>query len=82
MGAYKVEAGLQGEALATKSQNILGNVLQTRELSQAIVVILPSDRKALPCNVHPTQVCQCTIGKKAHDATGRFPGIRAHGSGE
>ena len=47
MNAYKVAVGLQGDAAVTEGRTLLGNILQTKELPQAVLMLLPSDKKLL-----------------------------------
>ena len=47
MNAYKVAIGLQGDAAVAEGRTLLGNILQTKELPQAVLMLLPSDKKLL-----------------------------------
>ena len=47
MKAYTVAEGLQGDALAMERRELLSSVLQTRELLQAVIALLPDDNKLL-----------------------------------
>ena len=48
MNAFKVVGAVQGaESVANERRELLSGILQTRELPQAVVTLLPSDHKLL-----------------------------------
>ena len=45
--AYKVDESLQGEAQTQARQSLWGSILQTKDVAQSIITLLPSDGKLL-----------------------------------